>query len=72
MKQICSLGFEKAVEAIKDTETVQYKHGVWNPYKERLTKDVVELVMKSGYGADVSQDDDGIFYVAIPCDADMW
>lgn len=71
--QVCRLQFKKAAEAIEGTETVWYKHGVWNPYEKRRTEDVIKRIMKSGYGADVCKDEEtGQFYVEIPCDADMW
>ena len=35
MKTICSLQFDEAIEAIKGTEKVMYRHGVWNDYQER-------------------------------------
>ena len=73
MQTICSLAFEPAINAIKDTETVMYKHGVWNKFYERKTSEVIESIKKSGYGADVSYNEaKGIYYVSIPCDADMW
>lgn len=71
-KTICTLQVERAIEAIKDVRTVMYRHGVWNEYHERETAGVIESIRKSGYGADVFQDENGTFYVSIPCDADMW
>lgn len=73
MKEIVKLGFDSAVKAIDGTKTVMYKHGVWNPYYERSTEDVKKSIMNSGYGADVDfNEKNGMFYVEIPCDADMW
>lgn len=73
MQTICSLAFEPAINAIKDTETVMYKHGVWIKFYERKTSEVIESIKKSGYGADVSYNEaKDIYYVSIPCDADMW
>ena len=73
MKNICTLQFQIAVDAIKHTKTVMYKHGVWNKYAERPTEDVIESIQKSGYGADVRYDEGADrYFVSIPCDADMW
>ncbi len=73
MKTICSLQFDEAIEAIKGTEKVMYKHGVWNDYQERKTEDVVKSIRNSGYGADVRYDETkDVFYVSIPADCDMW
>ncbi len=49
MRNVCTLQVEKAIEAIQHTETVMYKHDVWNPYYERGTKGVIESIKKSGY-----------------------
>lgn len=72
MKEICRLGYKKAIEAISGTEKAYYKHGVWNQYNLRNTEDVIKSIEQSGYGADVELDENGIYYVSIPCDADMW
>lgn len=73
MKEICSLAYEPAINAIKNTETVMYKHGVWNKFCERKTSEVIESIKRSGYGADVRYDEDkGLYFVSIPCDSDMW
>lgn len=73
MDEICRLGFKEAVEAISGTEKVMYKHGVWNKYELRNTKDAVRNIMNSGYGADVYYNKEtDMYYVEIPCDADMW
>ncbi len=73
LSRVCSLQFEKAIEAIKDTKTVMYTHGVWNPYYERKTEDVIKSIQRSGYGADVDRDDaTGQLYVSIPSEGDMW
>ena len=72
MEKIVDLGFDEAVKAISGTETVMYRHGVWNSYKEMSTEEAIEHIKKSGYGADIRKDEDGIYYVSIPCDADMW
>ena len=72
-ERICDLAFDAAVKAIENTKTVMYKHGVWNPYVETPTESAIKSIKCSGYGADVSRDvETGIFYVSIPCDADMW
>lgn len=73
MKNVCTLQFQRAVDAIKHTKTVMYKHGVWNKYNERKTEDVIKSIQNSGYGADVRYDEtNDLFYVSVPCDADMW
>lgn len=73
MKTICRLRRSEAIEAIKNTETVMYKHGVWNPYYERKTAVVIKSIENSGYGAEVRFDEEtGKYYVSIPCDSDMW
>lgn len=70
---IVKLGFSKAIDKIKDREEVFYKHGVWNEYKKVKTKDAIESIEKSGYGADIYYDDEtDEYYVSIPCDSDMW
>ena len=73
MKEICSLAFEPAVDAIRHTKTVMYKHGVWNEYAERPTEDVIKSIQNSGYGADVRYDEaTDRYFVSLPCDDDMW
>lgn len=73
MQTICGLAFEPAIDAIKYTETVMYKYGVWNKFYERKTSEVIESIKKSGYGADVSYDEaTDRYFVSIPSDADMW
>mgnify|MGYP001850902232 FL=1 len=73
MKNICTLQFQKAVDAIKHTKTVMYKHGVWNEYYMRKTEDVIKSIQDSGYGADVRYDENSDrYFVSVPCDADMW
>ena len=73
MKIICELRFSEAIEAIKGTDTVMYKHGVWNPYEKRKTEKVIKSIENSGYGADVKYNEEtNQYYVSIPCDSDMW
>lgn len=72
MKRIVMLGYSEAVDAIKGTTTVMYKHGVWNKYEPISTEKASKYIMSSGYGADVYKDENGRFYVSIPCDSDMW
>lgn len=73
VKEICTLQREKAIEAIKKTKTVMYKHGVWNPYYERDTEGVIKSIENSGYGADVRYNEEKkMFFVSIPADCDMW
>ena len=72
-KDLCVLQREGAIEAIKGTDTVHYKHGVWNPYKIVSTEYAIKAIDESGYGADVSiEEETGELYVAVPCDSDMW
>ena len=70
-RRIVTLGKEEAVNAIKDTAMVMYKHGVWNKYEPIATEKAIKSIVNSGYGADVYEDDKWL-YVAIPCDSDMW
>lgn len=73
LELIVKLGFSKAIDKIKDREEVFYKHGVWNEYKKVKTKDAIENIKKSGYGADIYYDDEkDEYYVSVPCDSDMW
>ena len=44
MKMVCSLKYEEAVEAIKGTKTVMYKHGVWNKYTECSTEEAIKHI----------------------------
>lgn len=72
-KSICSLQFDKAVDAIKDKDTVMYKHGVWNSYEKKPVADVIKWIKGSGYGADVDLDEStGMLYVCTPASSDMW
>ncbi len=73
MKMVCSLKYEEAIEAIKGTKTVMYKHGVWNEYTECNTEEAIKHIRNSGYGADVRYDDEKkMFFVSVPADCDMW
>jgi hypothetical protein len=72
LEKLCELQFEKAVELISDTGTVMFKHGVWNDYKLTPTEDAIAYIRRSGYGADVKKDADGVFYVSCPSNGDMW
>lgn len=56
-KRIIVLGREKAVDAIKDTDTVMYRHGVWNEYYKTKTENAIKSIENSGYGADVYRDE---------------
>lgn len=69
--KITTLEFEASIKAIEGTDHVMYRHGVWNSYYEVPTAAAIESIRRSGYGADVSEDN-GIYYVSIPCDSDMW
>ena len=70
-ERIVSLSYDKTVEAIKDTSTVLFRRGVWNPWKEIDTTDAIERIKSSGYGADVFTED-GKLHVSCPVDSDMW
>lgn len=73
MKTICSLRFKEAIAAIQGTETVMYRHGVWNEYSLCKTEDAIKGIQRSGYGADVKYDEDKkMFYVSVPAACDMW
>lgn len=66
------MGYHVAVDAIKDSETVMYKHGIWNKYEPLPVEKAIKAIMNSGYGADVYKDEQGRFYVSIPCNSDMF
>ena len=70
-ESICTLAYQKAVDAIDGTEQVYFKHGCWNPYELKPTEEVKRRIMNSGYGADVDRKD-GMFSVCCPCNSDMW
>ena len=73
LETLCKLQKERAIQIIENTETVMCRHGVWNPYYENKTHDVIESIKRSGYGADVFIDTaTGVYYVSIPCASDMW
>ena len=44
--RIVTLGREEVVNAIKDTEWVMYRRGVWNSYSKRKTDEVAKIVME--------------------------
>lgn len=71
-ERIIMLGREKAIDAIKDADTVMYRHGVWNEYYKTKTENAIKSIENSGYGADVYRDGNGILYVSVPCERDMW
>lgn len=72
MRIVCKLSFDGAIKAIDGQETVMYKHGVWNAYEKVSAEQAKEAIRKSGYGADVRVDENGVYYVSCPCDSDMW
>ena len=41
-ERIIMLGREKAVDAIKDADTVMYRHGVWNEYCKTTTENAIK------------------------------
>lgn len=71
-KVICQLRIQESIDAISGTSQVHYKHGVWNEYQVKDTAAVIKAIRNSGYGADVFQDENGVYYVSVPCDSDMW
>lgn len=71
MEKLVTLGFGRAVDAIKDCDFVMYRHGVWNAYTKTDAETVRHAICNSGYGADVFKKD-GMVYVSIPTDSDMW
>ena len=73
MTRIITLGYDIAIEKIRNEKTVYLKHGVWNKYEVYSVVDAIKSIKNSGYGADIYyNDDNGMFYVSIPCDSDMW
>lgn len=73
MTQLVSLGFDKAVNAIKDQKNVMLRSGVWNKYNLVTTAYAIQRIENSGYGADVFYNpSDGRYYVSIPSSGDMW
>ena len=72
-EKICTLSFDKAIEVIKDSLQVYYRHVIWNPYEKVSTPQAIESIKKSGYGADVSYEIvEGCYYVSVPCESDMF
>ncbi len=73
MTRIVTLGNDTAIEKIKNEKTVYLRHGVWNGYELSDVDNAIESIKKSGYGADVYYNaDNGMYYVSIPNDSDMW
>ena len=70
--QVVSLGTKDAIMAISNCKYVNYKHGVWNPYKVVPVGMAISAITNSGYGADVFKNSKGEFFVSVPCDSDMW
>lgn len=71
IERIVSLSYDKAVEAIKDSSTVLFRRGGWNPWMEIDTTDAIKRIKSSSYGADVFTKDKK-FYVSCPVASDMW
>ena len=68
---------------ILEFPVVNYKSGVWNPYKLLYVNDAIERVNNSGYGADITIEYDDRWadgytdgeckvYLSCPCESDMW
>jgi hypothetical protein len=73
MTRVVELGFDAAIEAIKNEKTVMFRSGVWNDYKPVPVESAINSIKRSGYGADVSFDHGtATFYVSIPSSGDMW
>ena len=73
LKQIVTLGVESAIVAVRKTEKKIFsKSGVWNSYSPITKERAISAIEKSGYGADVYEDEGKNIYVSIPCDSDMW
>jgi hypothetical protein len=71
MKNIFSLKRKEVIDAIKDCKEVYFKHGVWNPYTVVSVEKVIMEVQRSGYGADL-REEDGKYFVSVPSDGDMF
>ena len=54
MVRVVDLGFDTAIEAIKNEKTVMFRSGVWNNYNLVTTEYAIQRIKNSGYGADVS------------------
>ena len=68
-----TLKYREVIEAISSSDKVYYRHGVWNSYTLKDAEYVKKAILKSGYGADLRRSgSDGMFYVSIPSDGDMW
>lgn len=72
MKKIVSLGREKAVDAIKAFDAVEYQASCWSERHIVGVEYVIKRIMNSGYGADVWEKDDGTLLVCTPSASDMW
>jgi hypothetical protein len=70
-QQICELGYNNAINAIKGTDKVYFRRGVWNEYELISTEKAINKIINSGYGADIYVED-GKYYVSCPSDSDMW
>lgn len=72
--RIVKLGRQEAIDVIKDTESVSYQHGCFNPWIKRQTWEVIDVIKdprSCPYGADVWKHGD-TYHVCIPCASDMW
>ena len=73
MTRIVDLGFDEAIEAIKNQKNVMFRSGVWNSYNLVTVDYAIQRIKNSGYGADVSYDENtGKYYVSVPSSGDMW
>lgn len=73
MTRVVELGFDKAIEAIKNEKNVMFRSGVWNNYNLVTVDFAIQRIKNCGYGADVFFDHGtATFYVSIPSSGDMW
>lgn len=73
MTRIVDLGFDEAIKAIENQKNVMFRSGVWNNYNLVTVDFAIQRIKNSGYGADVSYDENtGKYYVSIPSSGDMW
>lgn len=72
-ERVVVLGFDTAIEKIKDCDNVFYRSGVWNKYSSVPKDKAIQSIKASGYGADIYYDKDtNEYYVSVPCESDMW
>lgn len=70
---IVKLGRQEAIDVIKNTESVSYQHGYYNPCIKRQTWEVIDVIKdprSCPYGADVWKHGN-TYLVLVPCKSDM-